>query len=176
MIDRFLKHVRYIRIISHIPLLRTRPMTTQTQPHHGPSAPAPRGSPRGPDRLAKTLDRHRGGAQGERGVPCGSLRPQYGDRITGPSSGPGSAGAPSAGLSPAGADADSLVTYIRERAEGTVIGGRHHRPAKPNSLNVACAAISKAYGSPDLPTSPSTRGSERPSGLTGTEWHARASG
>ena len=50
------------------------------------------------------------------------------------------------GLSPAGADADSLVTYIRERAEGTVIGGRHHRPAKPNSLNVACAAISKAYG------------------------------
>ena len=49
------------------------------------------------------------------------------------------------GLSPAGADADSLVTYIRERAEGTVIGGRRHRPAKPNSLNVARAAISKAY-------------------------------
>ena len=50
------------------------------------------------------------------------------------------------GLSPADADADSLVTYIRERAEGVAIGDRHHRPAKPNSLNVACAAISKAYG------------------------------
>ena len=49
------------------------------------------------------------------------------------------------GTSPAEADATTLVTYIRERAEGTVIGGRLHRPAKPNSLNVACAAISKAY-------------------------------
>ena len=49
------------------------------------------------------------------------------------------------GLSPAGADADALVTYIRQRAEGTSIGDRFHRPAKPNSLNVACAAISKAY-------------------------------
>ena len=46
---------------------------------------------------------------------------------------------------PAKADADTLVTYIRERAEGVVIGERLHRPAKPNSLNVACAAISKAY-------------------------------
>ena len=57
------------------------------------------------------------------------------------------------GLSPAGADADSLVTYIRERAEGTVIGSRRHRPSKPNSLNVARAAISKAYevaGLPDI--------------------------
>ena len=49
------------------------------------------------------------------------------------------------GTSPADADADTLVTYIRERAEGVVIGERLHRPAKPNSLNVACAAISKAY-------------------------------
>ena len=57
------------------------------------------------------------------------------------------------GLSPAGADADSLVTYIRERAEGVAIGDRQHRPAKPNSLNVACAAISKAHevaGLPDI--------------------------
>ena len=64
------------------------------------------------------------------------------------------------GLSPAGADADTLVTYIRERAEGTVIGGRHHRPAKPNSLNVACAAISKAYevaGIPDITKHPKVR-------------------
>lgn len=49
------------------------------------------------------------------------------------------------GTSPAEADAETLVTYIRERAEGVVIGERLHRPAKPNSLNVACAAISKAY-------------------------------
>ena len=49
------------------------------------------------------------------------------------------------GTSPAEADATTLVTYIRERAEGVVIGERLHRPAKPNSLNVACAAISKAY-------------------------------
>ena len=49
------------------------------------------------------------------------------------------------GTSPADADADTLVTYIRERAEGVVIGERLHGPAKPNSLNVACAAISKAY-------------------------------
>ena len=49
------------------------------------------------------------------------------------------------GTSPAAADADTLVTYIRERAEGVVIGQRLHGPAKPNSLNVACAAISKAY-------------------------------
>ena len=49
------------------------------------------------------------------------------------------------GTSPADADADTLVTYIRERAEGVVIGERTHGPAKPNSLNVACAAISKAY-------------------------------
>ena len=49
------------------------------------------------------------------------------------------------GTSPADADADTLVTYIRERVEGVVIGERLHRPAKPNSLNVACAAISKAY-------------------------------
>ena len=55
------------------------------------------------------------------------------------------------GLSPAGADPDSLVTYIRERAEGVVIGDRQHRPAKPNSLNVACAAISKAYEVAELP-------------------------
>ena len=55
------------------------------------------------------------------------------------------------GLSPAGADPDSLITYIRERADGTVIGGRYHRPAKPNSLNVACAAISKAYEVAELP-------------------------
>ena len=55
------------------------------------------------------------------------------------------------GLSPADADADSLVTYIRERAEGVAIGERHHGPAKPNSLNVACAAISKAYEVAGLP-------------------------
>ena len=64
------------------------------------------------------------------------------------------------GLSPAEADPDSLITYIRERAEGVVIGERHHRPAKPNSLNVACAAISKAYetaGLPDITRHPRVR-------------------
>ena len=64
------------------------------------------------------------------------------------------------GLSPADADADSLVTYIRERAEGIAIGGRHHRPAKPNSLNVACAAISKALkvaGLADITKHPTVR-------------------
>ena len=49
------------------------------------------------------------------------------------------------GLSLHDAGRDSLVTYIRERAQGTTIGDRYHKPAKPNSLNVACAAISKAY-------------------------------
>ena len=51
------------------------------------------------------------------------------------------------------ADSDSLVTYIRERARGVTIGERFYRHAKPNSLNVACAAISKAYevaGLPDI--------------------------
>lgn len=51
------------------------------------------------------------------------------------------------------ADPDSLVTYIRERAEGTNIGDREYRPAKPNSLRVATAAISKAFevaGLPDI--------------------------
>ena len=43
------------------------------------------------------------------------------------------------------ASSDSLVTYIRERAQGVTIGERFYKPAKPNSLNVACAAISKAY-------------------------------
>ena len=38
------------------------------------------------------------------------------------------------GLSLNNADSDSLVTYIRERAQGTTIGDRHHKPAKPNSL------------------------------------------
>ena len=57
------------------------------------------------------------------------------------------------GISLAEADPDSLVTYIRERAEGTSIGNRDYRPAKPNSLRVATAAISKAYevaGLPDI--------------------------
>jgi len=57
------------------------------------------------------------------------------------------------GISLAEADPDSLVTYIRERAEGTTIGDRDYRAAKPNSLNVATAAISKAYevaGLPDI--------------------------
>ena len=56
-------------------------------------------------------------------------------------------------LTLAEADGDSLVTYIRERAEGTTIGNREYRPAKPNSLRVATAAISKAYevaGLPDI--------------------------
>ena len=64
------------------------------------------------------------------------------------------------GTSPADADADTLVTYIRERAEGVVIGERLHRPAKPNSLNVACAAISKAYevaGMDDITKHPRVR-------------------
>ena len=73
------------------------------------------------------------------------------------------------GTSPADADADTLVTYIRERAEGVVIGERLHRPAKPNSLNVACAAISKAYEIAESgPTSPDTRESARPSGHIAT--------
>lgn len=62
--------------------------------------------------------------------------------------------------SPADADADTLVTYIREKAEGVVIGERLHRPAKPNSLNVACAAISKAYemaGMDDITKNPRVR-------------------
>ena len=64
------------------------------------------------------------------------------------------------GTSPAAADADALVTYIRERAEGVTIGGRRHGPAKPNSLNVACAAISKAYelaGMDDITRHPRVR-------------------
>lgn len=55
------------------------------------------------------------------------------------------------GLSPYDADSDELVTYIRERAQGTTIDGRDYKPAKPNSLNVACAAISKAYEFAGLP-------------------------
>ena len=61
---------------------------------------------------------------------------------------------------PADADADTLVTYIRERAEGVVVGERLHRPAKPNSLNVACAAISKSYevaGMDDITKHPRVR-------------------
>ena len=57
------------------------------------------------------------------------------------------------GLQPQEANADSLVTYIRERAQGVAIGDRFYKPAKPTSLNVACAAISKAYqvaGLPDI--------------------------
>ena len=57
------------------------------------------------------------------------------------------------GISLAEAGGDTLVTYIRERAEGTTIGNRDYRPAKPNSLRVATAAISKAYevaGLPDI--------------------------
>ena len=64
------------------------------------------------------------------------------------------------GTTPADANADTLVTYIRERAEGVVIGERHHRPAKPNSLNVVCAAISKAYemaGMDDITKHPRVR-------------------
>ena len=49
------------------------------------------------------------------------------------------------------ATGDILVTYLRERAQGVKIGDRFHKPAKPNSLNVACAAISKAYELADLP-------------------------
>ena len=55
------------------------------------------------------------------------------------------------GLSPVDADVDTLASYIRERAEGIAIGDRFHRPAKPNSLNVACAATSKAYEIASLP-------------------------
>ena len=58
------------------------------------------------------------------------------------------------------ANGDSLVTYIRERAQGVTIGDRFHKPAKPNSLNVACAAISKAYelaGLPDITKNTSVR-------------------
>ena len=57
------------------------------------------------------------------------------------------------GLPPQEANGDALVTYIRERAQGVTIGDRFYRPAKPNSLNVACAAISKACqvaGLPDI--------------------------
>ena len=64
------------------------------------------------------------------------------------------------GTSPAEANADTLISYIRERAEGVVIGERLHRPAKPNSLNVACAAISKAYevaGMDDITRQPRVR-------------------
>lgn len=55
------------------------------------------------------------------------------------------------GLSSFDADSDALVAYIRERAQGTTIDGRQYKPAKPNSLNVACAAISKAYEIAELP-------------------------
>ena len=57
------------------------------------------------------------------------------------------------GLQPQEANGDSLVTYIRERAQGVTIGECFYKPAKPNSLNVACAAISKACqiaGLPDI--------------------------
>ena len=55
------------------------------------------------------------------------------------------------------ADSDTLVTYLRERVVGVEIGGRYYKPAKPNSLRVARAAISKAYevaGLPDITKSP----------------------
>jgi len=55
------------------------------------------------------------------------------------------------------ADSETLVTYLRERVVGVEIGGRYYKPAKPNSLRVARAAISKAYevaGLPDITKSP----------------------
>ena len=58
------------------------------------------------------------------------------------------------------ADSDILVIYLRERAEGTHIGKRYYRPAKPNSLRVASAAISKAYetaGLADITKAPQVR-------------------
>ena len=131
--------------------------TPQDPTHdHGDTAdhrqPAPvRGTtPRGPDRLAEALDHHGGGTQGERGVSCGSVRPQYREAYRSQLRAWVNWCA-QRGLSPSGADADSLVTYIRERAEGIAIGDRYHRPANPNSLNVACAAISKAYEVAELP-------------------------
>ena len=55
------------------------------------------------------------------------------------------------GLASFDSDPDALVTYIRERAQGTTIDGHDYKPAMPNSLNVACAAISKAYEIANLP-------------------------
>ena len=58
------------------------------------------------------------------------------------------------------ADSDLLVSYLRERAGGIHIGERYCRPAKPNSLRVACAAISKAYetaGLADITKAPQVR-------------------
>ena len=60
-------------------------------------------------------------------------------------------------ISFARADTDTLVTYLRERVAGVEIGGRYYKPAKPNSLRVARAAISKACevaGLPDIAKSP----------------------
>ena len=54
-------------------------------------------------------------------------------------------------ISFARADSDTLVTYLRERVTGVEIGRRYYKPAKPNSLRVARAAISKAYGVAGLP-------------------------
>ena len=54
------------------------------------------------------------------------------------------------GLSFREVSSDILVSYLRERAEGTHIGERYYRPAKPNSLRVASAAISKAYETASL--------------------------
>ena len=60
-------------------------------------------------------------------------------------------------ISFARADSNTLVTYLRERVTGVEIDGRYYKPAKPNSLRVARAAISKAYevaGLPDIAKSP----------------------
>ena len=64
------------------------------------------------------------------------------------------------GLSFREVSSDILVSYLRERAEGTHIGERYYRPAKPNSLRVASAAISKAYetaGLADITKAPQVR-------------------
>ena len=64
------------------------------------------------------------------------------------------------GLSFREVSSDVLVSYLRERAEGTHIGERYYRPAKPNSLRVASAAISKAYetaGLADITKAPQVR-------------------
>lgn len=64
------------------------------------------------------------------------------------------------GISFRHANSDILVSYLRERAEGTHIGERYYRPAKPNSLRVASAAISKAYetaGLADITKAPQVR-------------------
>ena len=139
----------FLVLIGHV-LPRSPPMTTEAQPSTDDRLllPAPHHEDRNHSHTPSTIteEEHRANAEFLAGAYAPNTRMAYQSQLRAWAN-----WCAQRGLSPADADADSLVTYIRERAEGTSIGGRHHRPAKPNSLNVACAAISKAYEVAGLP-------------------------